>query len=56
MSADLVDWPSIAADGFPFPEAVPVSRLVGELSAMLISPDPVIRDDYAYTAAARLDQ
>jgi hypothetical protein len=53
MSADFVDWPSIAADGFPFPEAVPASQLADELSAMLISPDPEIRDDYAYTAAAR---
>ncbi|MFI9781443.1 hypothetical protein ACIHCV_43780 [Streptomyces sp. NPDC051956] len=53
MRADFVDWPSIAADGFPFPEAVPASQLADELSAMLISPDPEIRDDYAYTAAAR---
>ncbi|MET9097747.1 DUF2785 domain-containing protein [Streptomyces antibioticus] len=51
--ADLLDWPSLAAEGFPFPEAVPVSRLAGELSAMLVSPDPEIRDDHAYTAAAR---
>jgi hypothetical protein len=53
MSADVVDWPSIAADGFPFPEAVPASLLADELLVMLISPDPEIRDDYAYTAAAR---
>lgn len=53
MSADLVDWASTAADGFPFPEGVPASRLAAELSDMLVSPDPVIRDDHAYTGAAR---
>lgn len=53
MSADFVDWPSIAADDFPFPQAVPRARLADELSVMLLSPDPAIRDDCAYTAAAR---
>ncbi|MEV7689062.1 DUF2785 domain-containing protein [Streptomyces bungoensis] len=53
MSADFVDWPSIAADDFPFPQAVPTALLADELSAMLLSPDPEIRDDCAYTAAAR---
>ncbi|GAA3374955.1 hypothetical protein GCM10020367_40830 [Streptomyces sannanensis] len=53
MYTDLVHWASIAAEGFPFPEAVPVSRLSDELSAMLVSPDPEVRDEHAYTAAAR---
>lgn len=53
MTTALLDWPSIAAGGFPAPEAVPASRLAEELSAMLVSPDPVVRDDHAYTAAAR---
>ncbi|MGW7202844.1 hypothetical protein [Streptomyces sp. NPDC054837] len=53
MTADLVDWSSIAASDFCYPEAVPASRLVEELSAMLVSSDPKVRDDYAYTAAAR---
>jgi hypothetical protein len=53
MSTDLVDWPLIAADGFPFPGAVSASRLGDELSAMLVSPHPEVRDEYAYTAAAR---
>ncbi|MFJ5018514.1 DUF2785 domain-containing protein [Streptomyces griseoluteus] len=53
MSADFVDWPSIAADDFPFPQAVPRARPADELSVMLLSPDPAIRDDCAYTAAAR---
>jgi hypothetical protein len=53
MSTVLLDWPSLAAGGFPLPAGVPASRLAGELSAMLVSPDPVVRDDHAYTAAAR---
>ncbi|MFD7227811.1 DUF2785 domain-containing protein [Streptomyces sp. NPDC059881] len=53
MSTDLVDWSSIAAADFPFPGAVPASRLAEELSAMLVSPDPEVRDEHAYTAAAR---
>ncbi|MGW1534509.1 DUF2785 domain-containing protein [Streptomyces aureus] len=46
-------WSSIAAAGFPFPEGVPASLVSDELSAMLVSPDPKVRDDQAYTAAAR---
>lgn len=53
MRSDLLDWPSLAADGFPFPAAVPPDRLADELSDMLVSPDPEVRDDHAYTAAAR---
>ncbi|MGW7609115.1 DUF2785 domain-containing protein [Streptomyces sp. NPDC054766] len=53
MPMDHSTWLSIAGDGFPFPEGVPVSRLSDELSAMLVSPDPEVRDAQAYTAAAR---
>ncbi|WP_329139751.1 DUF2785 domain-containing protein [Streptomyces sp. NBC_01476] len=53
MRTDRVDWPSIAADGFPFPEGVAPSWLAGELSAMLVSPDPEVRDERACTACAR---
>lgn len=53
MSKDLVHWPSLAADGFPFPDGVPPARLGDELSAMLVSADPQVRDERAYTAAAR---
>lgn len=53
MTAALIDWPSLAADGFPFPDRIPAARLVDELAAALVSPDPGIRDDAAYTAAAR---
>ncbi|MGW0966465.1 DUF2785 domain-containing protein [Streptomyces sp. NPDC002516] len=52
MPKDHITWSSVAAEGFPFPEGVPVPRLVDELSAMLVSPDPKARDDQAYTAAA----
>lgn len=53
MVKDLVDWPAVAGSGFPFPAEVPAGELAGELGAMLVSPDPVVRDDHAYTAAAR---
>lgn len=53
MSIEQLHWPSLAAAGFPFPEALPVTRVTDELSAMLVSPDPEVRDDHAYTAAAR---
>jgi hypothetical protein len=53
MINNRVDWPSLAADGFTFPAGVSASGLVTELSGMLESPDPVVRDDHAYTAAAR---
>ncbi|MFG2951458.1 DUF2785 domain-containing protein [Streptomyces adustus] len=53
MPTDHFTWSSIAAEGFPFPEGVPASRIGDELSAMLVSPDPEVRDDQAYTAAAR---
>ncbi|MDH6108886.1 hypothetical protein P3T36_002234 [Kitasatospora sp. MAP12-15] len=53
MTKDLVDWPALAAEDFPFPGGVPLARLGDELSAMLVSPDPVVRDEHAYTAAAR---
>lgn len=53
VSTPLLPWPSIAADGFPFPDAVPVARLGRELSAMLVSPDPEVRDEHAFTAVTR---
>lgn len=57
MSNDLVDWASVAAGDFRFPfpdgDGVHLTRLGEELSAMLCSLDPVVRDEYAYTAAAR---
>ncbi|MGW3910020.1 DUF2785 domain-containing protein [Streptomyces sp. NPDC005070] len=53
MPIDHFTWSSITAEDFPFPEGVPAARISDELSAMLVSPDPTVRDDQAYTAAAR---
>ncbi|MEV4365953.1 DUF2785 domain-containing protein [Nonomuraea sp. NPDC049637] len=53
MPSTHVDWPSVAAADFPFPSHVAVRRLADELSAMLVSSDPAVRDDHAYTALAR---
>ncbi|CAL9465100.1 DUF2785 domain-containing protein [Streptomyces sp. NPDC095602] len=53
MSSPSPDWAALAAARFPFPEAVPVPDLVAGLSRMLVSPDPAVRDDQAYTALAR---
>ncbi|MFE9883004.1 DUF2785 domain-containing protein [Streptomyces sp. NPDC005784] len=53
MPMDHSTWSSIAAEDFPFPEGVPASRLGDELSAMFVHPGPRVRDDQAYTAAAR---
>ncbi|MGW1396516.1 hypothetical protein ACWD6Q_33190 [Streptomyces nigra] len=52
MTAALVDWPSLAADRFPYPAHLPASRLVDELAVALVSRDPGVRDDGAYAAAA----
>jgi hypothetical protein len=52
MRAGLVDWAAVAADGFAFPTGVAARRIGEELAVMLVSPDPVVRDDHAYTAAA----
>lgn len=51
MTTHTLDWPALA--GFPFPEGAPAGLVADELSAMLVSTDPQVRDDHAYTAAAR---
>ncbi|MGC0317010.1 hypothetical protein QBC98_005508 [Kitasatospora acidiphila] len=48
-----IDWARLAATGCPFPSDTPVRELIDELAAMLSSPDPVVRDDQAYTATAQ---
>jgi Protein of unknown function (DUF2785) len=53
MPVPPLNWPSIAAAGFPFPTDVPARRVADELAAMLVSPDPAVRDGHAYTAIAR---
>ncbi|MEV8091655.1 hypothetical protein [Streptomyces nigra] len=51
MTAALIDWPSLSADGFPCPDHIPAFRLVDELAVASVSPDPGVRNDGAYTAA-----
>jgi len=52
MHRDLVDWTAAADGNFVFPTGVAAHRIGDELAAMLVSPDPRVRDERAYTAAA----
>lgn len=54
MTAALVDWPSLAADRFPYPAHIPASRLVDELAVALVSRDPGVRDDGVVAELLRL--
>jgi hypothetical protein len=46
-------WVEMARTGFVRPEGVPARRLLEEMNALLASPDPVLRDEVAYSAAER---
>ncbi|WP_112241367.1 DUF2785 domain-containing protein [Kribbella monticola] len=48
----MTDWARVRADGFPVPTDRPLAELVGELSGMLRSPDPAVRDGQAYSTLA----
>lgn len=48
----MTDWARVRADDFAVPEGHPVEELVAELSGMLRSPDPVVRDQQAYSTLA----
>jgi hypothetical protein len=48
----MTDWAQVRADGFAVPAGRPLDELVAELSAMLRSPDPQIRDTQAYSTLA----
>jgi hypothetical protein len=50
---DLLHWPELAAAGYVYPADVSPGAVAAELAPMLASPDPVVRDKYAYTASAR---
>ncbi|CAG6397801.1 DUF2785 domain-containing protein [Streptomyces cocklensis] len=52
MRRGVVDWTAVAAGDFAFPAGVAAQRIGDELAEMLVSPDPVVRDEHAYTAAA----
>jgi hypothetical protein len=48
----MTDWAQVRANGFAVPAGRPVDELVAELSGMLRSPDPQIRDGQAYSTLA----
>jgi len=48
----MTDWARVRADGFAVPTDRPLTDLVAELSGLLRSPDPVIRDNQAYAVLA----
>jgi hypothetical protein len=48
----MTDWAQVRADGFVVPTDRPLAELVAELSLMLRSPDPVVRDAHAYSTLA----
>lgn len=49
---DTVFWQAVIKNEFKVPAGPPMPVLLGELSAMLESPDPVLRDDIAYSVLA----
>ncbi|MEV8376825.1 DUF2785 domain-containing protein [Kribbella sp. NPDC056861] len=48
----MTDWAQVRANGFAVPAGRPVDELVAELSGMLRSPDPQVRDGQAYSTLA----
>ncbi|MFI7060569.1 DUF2785 domain-containing protein [Kribbella sp. NPDC050124] len=48
----MTDWARVRADGFAVPTDRPLTDLVAELSGLLRSPDPVLRDVQAYPTLA----
>lgn len=48
----MTDWARVRDAGFEVPEDRPVDELVTELTGMLRSPDPVVRDKQAYSVLA----
>lgn len=50
----MINWEAVIDDGFRLPEEVSQQAAVDELIAMLADPDPVTRDELAYTVLERL--
>ena len=48
----MTDWAQVREDGYPVPGDRPVDELVAELTGMLRSPDPLVRDRQAYSVLA----
>ena len=46
-------WVALAKTGFTPPDGQDVFRLLMEMNPLLASPDPILRDDVAYSAAER---
>ncbi len=47
-----IDWRAVAADDWAVPAGAEVSRLVDVLTEMLAAPNPVVRDEFGYTAVS----
>lgn len=50
----MADWKAVIAAGFALPEGLSQHAAVDELAEMLADPDPVVRDELAYTALEHL--
>ncbi|MEV5961779.1 DUF2785 domain-containing protein [Kribbella sp. NPDC051952] len=48
----MTDWAQVRVAGFEVPDDRPVGELVAELTGMLRSPDPMVRDKQAYSVLA----
>ena len=47
------EWVALAKSGFTVPDGAKAIDLLVEMNALLASPDPVLRDDVAFSAAER---
>ena len=47
-----IDWPAVAAGGWSVPAGIGMPRLADVLADMLAAPDPVVRDEFGYTAVS----
>lgn len=50
---DRAGWVAMAKDGFALPGGTRAVEVLLEMNALLASPDPVLRDEVAYSAAER---
>ena len=53
VPAGRAHWVALAAGGFLIPEGRTAADLLLEMNALLASPDPVLRDEVAFSAAER---
>lgn len=53
QSRDRAAWVALARGGFVVPEGATATDLLVEMNALLASPDPVLRDEVAYSAAEK---